>query len=82
MIHVLVKPEDDDSITPDIWLVDERSMPNTCGTHGTFRAAFEEALDAERQRNPDEWNITDVFVNLRNRGWKIELVNDPMEVSY
>lgn len=78
MFYIMVVPFDDDTVTPDLWLVDhpERMRPHSVNE-------YTNALNTEKQRDPEEWNITDVFNTLKNRGWSIKLAEpEPIELTY
>lgn len=75
---VVVRPYDDLKLLPDIWLVG--GLP-TAPRKKKFEAAFESALAKCKQRNPDEWTITDVLRELSKK-WDISMQSYDVAVTY
>lgn len=75
---VVVRPYDDLSLLPDIWLV---GGLDTSPRRKKFKAAFESALTKCKQRDPDEWTLTDVFRELTKK-WDITVQSYDVAVTY
>ena len=75
---VVVRPYDDLTLLPDIWLV---TGLVTEQRKNKFRTAYAAALSRVKQRNPDEWTLEDVRRDLRSR-WEIVVQDAEVAVTY